>query len=340
MKTLVFTGGHHTSGLEVAKELKKQGWSILWYGHRHSLWGDSSDSAEYRDVTAAGIPFYDLKAGKFYQTYNPLKLIRIPFGFLQSLYLLLLHHPDGIVSFGGYLAVPVVISGWLLSIPSITHEQTVVAGFANKLIAKFARKIAVTWPSSLSHYPNAVLTGLPLRPELLGIKNLPAGRQVIYITGGKNGSHIINEIVFKSLSELTNNYKVIHQTGFADLPKAESIKNKNYECFAYDSQKAMTALSRASLVISRSGAHITYELGLLRIRCVLIPIPWVSHNEQLKNAEILAKSDLAIILPEKNLNSESLLDSIQRALKLNPQPQNFPVNGLDRLVSLIKTEFS
>ena len=226
-----------------------------------------------------------------------------------------------------------------MGIPSITHEQTVVAGFANKLIAKFARKVAVTWPSSLSHYPNAVLTGLPLRPELLGIKNYK-NKKIIYITGGKNGSHIMNEIVFKSLSELTNNYKVIHQTGFADLPKAESIKNKNYECFAYDSQKAMTALSRASLVISRSGAHITYELGLLRIRCVLIPIPWVSHNEQLKNAEILAKSDLAIILPEKNLNSESLLDSIQRALKLNHQPQNFPDDGLDRLVSLIKTEFS
>ena len=163
MKTLVFTGGHHTSALVVAKELKKKGWNIIWYGHRHSMWGDESDSAEYREVTAAGIKFYDLKAGKFYATFSPLKLIRIPYGFLQAFLLLIFHRPNGIVSFGGYLAVPTVICGWLLGIPSVTHEQTLVAGWANKLISLFVKKIAVSWPNSLTHYPKAktIFTGLP-----------------------------------------------------------------------------------------------------------------------------------------------------------------------------------
>ena len=57
MKTLVITGGHHTSALEVARLLRQEGWRIYWFGHRQSMWGDTSDSAEYREVTAAGIKF-------------------------------------------------------------------------------------------------------------------------------------------------------------------------------------------------------------------------------------------------------------------------------------------
>ena len=153
MKTLVFTGGHHTSALEVAKQLKRRGWRIIWFGHRHSMWSDKSDSAEYHDVTTSDIKFYNLQAGKFYRTFHPLKLIRIPWGFIQSFYWLLRLKPVGIVSFGGYLAVPTVITGWILGIPAITHEQTVAAGWANRLIARFAQKIAVTWPVSARHYP-------------------------------------------------------------------------------------------------------------------------------------------------------------------------------------------
>ena len=153
MKTLVFTGGHHISSLSVALALKAEGVNIVWIGHRHSQWADTSDSAEYRDVTAAGIPFFDLQAGKFYQTFHPAKLIRIPWGFIQAFYYLVKIRPSGIVSFGGYLAVPVVFVGWLLGIPSITHEQTVVAGWANKFISLFAKKVAITWPESASHFP-------------------------------------------------------------------------------------------------------------------------------------------------------------------------------------------
>ena len=172
VKRLVFTGGHHTSALEVAKALKGKGWDIVWFGHRHSMWGDKSDSAEYTEVTVAGIKFYDLRAGKFYRTFHPLKLIRIPFGFFRTFYYLLLLKPAGIVSFGGYLAVPTVLVGWLLGIPSITHEQTVVSGWANKFISLFVKKIAITWPDSVHHYPlhKSVVIGLPLRSEIIKIR--------------------------------------------------------------------------------------------------------------------------------------------------------------------------
>lgn len=344
-KTLIFTGGHHNSALTVAIKLREQGWNIVWLGHRHSMWKDTSDSAEYKEVTAAGIRFYDLKAGKLYRTFNPFKLIRIPLGFIQSLFFFLkIKNIKGIYSSGGYLAVPVVICGWFLGIPSVTHEQTVVAGLANRLIAIFAKKIAVTWSSSLSRYPQnkAVLTGLPLRPEILNLKRHPG--HILYITGGKQGSHVINETIFKALPQLLDNFTVVHQTGSSsvhnDYQKALNLRYPNYHVYDYlPISQLAPVLSQAQVIITRAGAHTVYELAYLKIPSVTIPIPWASHDEQNQNAKLLADHQLSIILPEANLNPDTLLSSLSLALKLHPLPISLPANSLDKLVTLAHETF-
>lgn len=341
MKRLVFTGGHHTSALEVAKKLRERGWDIVWFGHRHSMWADKSDSAEYKEVTAAGIEFIDLKAGKFYRTFNPFKLIRIPLGFFQALFQLLLHRPAGIVSFGGYLAVPTVLAGWLLGIPSITHEQTVVSGWANKFISLFVKKIALAWPDSAHRYPRSKTTfiGLPLRQEILRMKRSPI-KNLVYITGGKQGSQTINRAVFATLPKLLVHYRVVHQTGNLDYSLAQTHLKTGYECFAFDSTKAISALSQAAVVISRAGAHIVYELGYLGVPCVLIPIPWVSHNEQFLNAQILERNHQAVILPESQLTPQSLISSIKQALQLKPRPINLPTGATEKLTETIESLYN
>lgn len=342
-KCLVFIGGHHTSALAVALALQKKGWTIVWFGHRHSMWGDKADSAEYQEVTTADIPFYDLLAGKFYRTYNPLKLIRLPLGFLQSFIWLLQIRPTGIVSSGGYLAVPTVISGWFLGIPSITHEQIVSAGWANKAIIPFVKKIAVTWPSSLPLYPanKTVLIGLPLRPALLSpVSRVKKVRPEIYITGGKQGSHLINHTVFALLPELLKKYTIIHQTGtstvFNDRNTADTFVNSNYQHFGFDSQKSIHAMHTADFVIGRAGAHTVYELGVLGKPSILIPIPWVSHHEQEKNAQVLKDSGLAVIVPQSQLTPQSLLAAVEKVTQLHPHKLNLPTDATEKMVKLIE----
>lgn len=343
MKTLVFTGGHHTGALEAAKMLKGKGWNIVWFGHRHAAWGDKSDSAEYREVTAGGIKFYNLLAGKFHKTYNPIKLIRIPWGFLQASYLLFKIKPAGIVSFGGYLAVPTVIMGWLLGIPGLTHEQTVTQGWANKLISKFVKKVAVTWPENLKDYGvKGILMGLPLRKEILEAKKSKLKRPLLFITGGKQGAHVINEAVFSALPHL--DFEILHQTGnnseYKDFAKAKMIKSANYKCVEYlNAGDQIQALVDAEVVISRSGAHITYELGYLGKKCVLIPIPWVSHNEQYKNAQILENAGMAVILNQNQLTSENLLLAINQAQKLKPKSLDLITDASQRMVNLCEEYF-
>jgi len=214
---IVFTGGHHTSSLVVAKALQRKGHEIVWFGHRQTMWKEPSLSLEYEEVTAEKIPFIEIKAGKLYREFNLLKILRIPYGFFNAFFQLLKVRPNLIVSFGGYLALPVVVAGWFLRIPSVTHEQTHSFGLANKLIKLFVNKVFLTWENSRRYFPKkkTVVTGLPLRREILRIKRDPKkrARPVIYITGGKQGSHLINKTVAGILPELLKRYMIYHQSG-------------------------------------------------------------------------------------------------------------------------------
>jgi len=323
-KRIVITGGHHNSALVVAEKLREKGYEIIWFGHKFTMWGDKNVGAEYREVTKAGFKFIEIKAGKFYRTYHPLKLLRLPLGFMQSFYYLLQFRPKLILSFGGYLAVPVVISGWFLRIPSMTHEQTVVYGLANRLIGHFAKKIFVSWEASLKHFPaqKVVFTGLPLRPEIFSDKkgkfDFKNSLPTIYITGGKQGSHAINQAIEEALPNLLKEFNLIHACGrstvFDDLNDLTRIKRKlmrelrqRYLLQDYFTrQEVGSVLAVADLVVSRAGAHTTYEVAALGKPTIFIPIPWSDQDEQLKNAQLLVEAGIAEILPQNQLNGKNL----------------------------------
>lgn len=334
---IVITGGHHSSGLAVVKKLKEKGVNnFLWLGHKYSMWGDKNVSAEYNEVKKAGIPFKELKAGKVYKTYHPLKLLRVPLGFLQAFWYLRQYQPDLIISFGGYLAVPVVLTGWLLRIPSVTHEQTTIVGLANRLIAKFAQKIFISWPQSQKYFDprKVVLTGLPLREEIFTAKSdqfqFNNQQSVIYVTGGKQGSHIINEAIKLSLPQLLTKVNIIHQCGSSSLHNdfqtlmnlKKSLPTDLQEKYLvkdyYYQEEIGSVFATSGLVVSRAGAHTIYELAALAKPAIFIPIPWVSHNEQYKNARILVNVGMARILPEDQLNTDNLLKEVDYVLSNLP----------------------
>lgn len=333
---LVFVGGHHTPALAVIEALEKKHQSsklkyqIFWIGHKYSLWGDRNPGAEYREVTARNIPFFDLKAGKFYRTFHPLKLLRLPWGFLQVLFFLWRVHPRLIMSFGGYLAVPTAIAGWLLRISVLTHDQTLSPGLANRLIALWAKKIFVAWPEAARFFPRkkVVLTGNPLRPCLFRSGNaleFPGARRdwtTLYITGGKQGAHFFNEVVKEALPALLRSFNVIHQCGsaslFDDFAHLQGAREKlpedlkaGYLLKEYFAEEEIGSVyARASLVISRSGANAVYELAALGKPALLIPLPYSSGREQEKNAQKLAATGLARVLPQEQLTPRNLLQTV------------------------------
>jgi UDP-N-acetylglucosamine--N-acetylmuramyl-(pentapeptide) pyrophosphoryl-undecaprenol N-acetylglucosamine transferase len=329
---IVITGGHHTSALPVIKKLKDKfpEAKVFWIGHKYSMIHDKNPTLEYREITSLGIPFFNLKAGKLYKTYNIIRLLKVPFGFFHALFLLLKIRPNAILSFGGYIAAPVVLAGYVLKIPSLTHEQTVVAGYSNIFISRFAKKILISWEDSRKYFPQnkVVFTGIPLRESIFKISSdsfkINKEFLTIYISAGKTGSHLINEVVLGALEELLVFCNVIHQCGdnsvYSDFDKLESnykkirdrVNGKYFlRRFVLDDEIG-EAYMKADLTVSRSGAHTISEIIALKKPSILIPIPWVSHNEQNMNADMVKIKGLAEIIDQKDITSEILVKMVKK----------------------------
>lgn len=330
MKKIAITGGHLTPALAVIEKLKKEGnWQIFFIGRKQTMEGDRAPSIESQIIPKLGIDFLSIKAGRIQRGFNRYffpALFKIPLGFCQSFCYLLKFHPDVILSFGGYLAVPVVLSGWLFGTPIITHEQSVIPGLATRFISLLAKKIAVSWKETLRYLPKTktVLTGNPIREEILKISKLKTQNlklKTIYITGGNQGAHVINETVRECLPELLKKYKIIHQCGTVEYYKdykklkikSEKLKTglrKRYRLAKwFNSEEVAEILALADLVVSRAGANIISELALLGKPAILIPLPW--GGEQRNNARILADTGLGKILPQKELTARNLLQAIE-----------------------------
>jgi UDP-N-acetylglucosamine--N-acetylmuramyl-(pentapeptide) pyrophosphoryl-undecaprenol N-acetylglucosamine transferase len=322
---IIMCGGHHTSSLPIIDNILSDGrYEIIFVGRRRAFSDDKNDSLEFIDINKRKIKFYDLKTGKFYGK-SFLSWFKVLCGFFDSLKILLIERPKLIVSFGGYIAVPLVLVGFLLRIKIITHEQTVVTGLGNKVISLFADRILVTWPSSVRFFPEnkTKVIGLPLRKSFFEKgedrfevnPNLPT----IFITCGKTGSHVINEFILNNLNDILQNFNLIHQAGdysvtndYSNLVMLkESLGSKalgKYHLFKFMFESEVkSAFQTCDFLVSRSGAHTTYEILHFKKKAILIPISWVSHNEQYLNAKIIYDLGLGLILEESALNWENFL---------------------------------
>lgn len=346
------TGGHHNSALVVAQELIKRGNKVVWIGHRHSSRGDQQDSAEYIEVKAAGIPFHDLNAGKL--LLDPRELVRFPLGIIHSLQLLQRVKPVAILSFGGYLGGTVALAGKLLGIPIYLHEQTITAGKANKLIGLLAKKIYLTWRESAKYFdPHKLkVVGLPLRPSILSVKpkNIFSRRKpTLMVMGGKQGAHAINQFVFAHLSDLLTNYNIVHQTGTNSVTHdydfalaLQGTLGSLSDCYlpmGYIGESEIGGYLRgATLYLGRSGAHICYELGILGLPCLLVPLMATHDREQHKNAEIIVKAKLGLIIPQASLTLSRFRSQVTQLQKHKFNPLSLPHDATATLVDDLLTE--
>ena len=340
MNRIVITGGHLTPALLVIKELQKRGnWQIFYLGRKYATEGSRTPSVESKMISKVGAKFLSLTVGRLQQKftrYTISALLRIPFGFFQSFYYLMKIRPKVVFSFGSYVSVPVVFSAWLLGIPIMMHQQTLVKGKADNINSRFAKKIAVSWESSLDDFSGdkTVLTGNPLRQDIFKVKDsvfksfgFDESLPLILITGGNQGSHFINVAVKKCLKELLENYNILHQTGaasnFKDYEKLKETKKnlpsnlkKRYQIKEYfGGDEWGTILNKADLIVCRAGINTLTEMLALEKKLLIIPIPWLFNNEQVKNAKMFKKLGLAEILDQDVLNSGGLQGAIEKMMK-------------------------
>lgn len=338
---LVLTGGHLSPALAVLEALPK-GSDVLFIGRKYALEGDDAVSLEHRTAQRLGIPFTSITTGRIqrkFTKYTLFSLFKLPVGFWQSYKILKQYNPDVILTFGGYLSIPVACAAYFLKVPIVIHEQTLDAGAANKVIARIAKKICISWESSSKYFPanKIMLTGNPLRKEFLESKQLQSDLidhefeneklPFLYITGGSLGSHPINSLIEETIKPLLHNYKIIHQTGdtkqFQDYERLLEIKNKlpknlsrRYILTRFTIPSDVAAImKKADLVISRSGINTITELIYLNKMSLLIPLPHGQNNEQKKNAQFLKSVGLGEVLNQDTTTPSHLLSVIEGMLK-------------------------
>lgn len=263
-------------------------------------------------------------------------LFKIPFGIIQSFFLLLTLRPDLVFSKGGSGSISVTISARLLKIPVFLHESDTVPGLSNQKTAKWAKKIFTSFPKTEYFDPEKVtVTGNPIRKELLDgdkqtaaeIFNLTLSKPIFLIMGGSQGAETINDFVLLVLNNLLKDYEIIHITGPENIKEeaaeAQVIEDQTLERYYHpfgflDEQKLKHAYKAADFIISRSGSGSIFEIAAVGKPSILIPLPSAAGDHQSKNAYIYSETGAAMVIEQENLTPNFFLENIQ-LLFLHPE---------------------
>ena len=342
-KVIVLTGGgtagHVMPHLAILPRLEKDGWKVFYIG---------SSGVEKEIIGKSGLKYHEISAGKlrrYFSIENFFDIFKVALGMIQSVVIMKRERPSVVFSKGGFVSVPVAAAAWLLGIPVISHESDLSPGLANRIITRFARSILYSFPGSSKYLEsNAVLTGLPIRPNLfegsrakgLALAGFSGNRPVILIMGGSLGAQKINEIVHACLPQLLMNYDVVHITGQG---KEIEFEAKGYAQFPF-LDNIEDVLSMADVVVSRAGANSIFEFLALKKPMLLIPLESGSRGDQLENARCFVEEGWAHLAREGSLTSEGFLLEIEKLfnddrIKKSQQDASSGQESIDRIVSEI-----
>ena len=350
MKKIILTGGgtagHVTPNIALLPGLREADFDITYIG--------SYNGIEKQLLKEQKIPYYGISSGKLRRYFDiknfsdPLKVIK---GFGQSIRLMRKLKPDIVFSKGGFVSVPVILAAKFCHVPSIIHESDLTPGLANKLAIPNAAKVCCNFPETLKYLPeeNAVLTGSPIRSELLTGNKENARRlcgftkeqPVLFIVGGSSGSKFINDTIRGLLPELLKTYQVIHMCGKGNI-EAALDRTAGYKQFEYIGKELNDIFALADLVISRAGANSICELLALHKPNILIPLSAnASRGDQILNAQSFEKQGFSVVIEEEIITPDKLLNIIHETYKnkdryVAAMQQSSTLNSVEKIITLIK----
>ncbi|KJV36347.1 undecaprenyldiphospho-muramoylpentapeptide beta-N-acetylglucosaminyltransferase [Luteibacter yeojuensis] len=311
------TGGHIFPGLAVADELRAQGVPVAWLG--------AAGGMETRVVPAHDITLHTVKVGglrgKGMKTrlMAPLMLARALF---DSLALLRKLRPRCVLSMGGYVAGPAGVAARLAGIPLVVHEQNAVAGYTNRKLAAFAKRVLTGFPNVL---PGAEWVGNPVRAAIAALPapavrfHARSGAPRLLVLGGSLGARTLNAAVPKALALLAAHDvrpDVVHQTGERGLAEAVDAYTAagvaaNVVPFIDD---MAGAYEWADVVVCRAGALTVAELCAAGLEAVLVPFPHAVDDHQTANARAMVDVGGARIVTDASLNEADAARSLAQLL--------------------------
>lgn len=240
--------------------------------------------------------------------------------------------PRVVVSVGGYASVPCALAAVVRRVPVVVAEQNAAPGAANRLVSRFAKVCAVSFPGT--PLPRAVVTGNPVRPEVLAIDrardaagaraklDVEPGRRVVLIFGGSLGALRINRAALDAVRLWAGrgDLHVRHVIGSRDWgeltapgPPLPPGARLHYRAVEYDDDMP-TSLAAADVAVCRSGASTSFELLAAGLPSILIPSPFVTADHQSANARHMERAGAAVVVPDAELDGARLAAEVDALL--------------------------
>ena len=248
--------------------------------------------------------------------------------------------PDIVIGVGGYVTYPVIMAAHKLHIKTFIHEQNSIPGKSNRALENLVDAIGVSFKDSKKYFKNknkVYFTGNPCSENALetdevtkksiGIKSY---KKMVLIVSGSLGSKTINNKMKDFLKSVGNkNYEVVYITGkdyYEEFNKNEFPEN--IHIFPYI-ENMSGLLKNTDVIVSRAGASSLSEILALKVPSIIIPSPYVANNHQYYNALSLSENNACIMIEEKNLDSNLLIESIDKCLEENFK--NSLISNMDKL---------
>lgn len=323
------TGGHFYPGLSIARTFMENGGEVTLF-----LCGKNSPAqaeiASRYNIKSVIIPLAQ-------KSMNPIKFIRftkdILAGAFRAKRAVAQLKPDALLAMGSFTSAPSAFAAFASGIPLFLHEGNAKLGKANKFLSTWAKCMALGFPLSDSMQCKCpyVLTGMPVRPELLKEKmdKVSAVKMInqkysaaldeklpsILIFGGSQGAAVFNKTVPEALMKLAkNNIQVIHLTGTGKYDEVKKLyANAPFPVLSLEKSDEMGMLySAADMVICRSGGSSIAELAVFEKYAVLVPYPFAADKHQDDNAAYHASSGGADLIKNENCTVENILEILRK----------------------------
>lgn len=322
------TGGHLFPAMALAEELRRRGHIIyLMTDERVAYAGDKFPAREIYIVPSATPSIR-----------NPLKFLRAGFVILRGLAVAWVRlrriDPDAVVGFGGYPVFPSFLAASLMGFPGILHEQNAVMGRANRALARFANKLALSFEYTRladNYAVEKVVTGNPVRDRVREVAKSvgyspmsKTGVIRLLIFGGSQGARVFSDLVPAAIAELPvalrKRLRVTQQCRREDLERvaeAYRVAKVNVELAAFFDDLP-ERMADSHLVISRSGASTISELAVLGRPAIMVPLPGALDGDQRNNARFLDDAGGGWLVMQDTLSPQSLA---KRLAELLAEPQ-------------------
>ena len=308
------TGGHVFPALAIAQEWKSRG------AGREVVLVGTQRGIEMRLVPQAGLQLETLRVaglkGKGGTTLLK-NLAMLGSGLVDAFGVIKKHKPAVAFGVGGYAAGPMLLATWLRGIPNVIFEPNAEPGFTNKVLARFARKIAAGYAVSARTWgEKAVVTGCPVRQEFFQI--VPRAPQKPYrllVTGGSQGALPVNRAFIASaglLAKRKGELRIVHQTGERDYNEVKAAYERSEfpaEVVPFLGNMA-ERFAWADLIVCRAGAITAAEVAAAGRAAIFVPFGRATDSHQLRNAQEMTNAGAGRVITEPDLTTERLASEI------------------------------